>query len=623
MDPVEAVEEILGSLSEPPPPGDLETEPPVMRVYVEDAGHAPPGAVTYREGPFYYYEESLAPDSIGDIYEPEAFVDVSVFEKADGGKWMPYRGPEGGEGWQNAETGEVRYQAEPPGEPMGPNELLDALAEAGEAPPGDELVALLDRAAEAAGVEPEETPEMPDQEAIEQLAELAEEYNADNVDLVVAAGDAIDREYPGLDPDEWSRVHEQVMLEIERPDPAPTEGDVVSVLDPDHGRVEGVVTYFERRDWGAYVDIDTGAGVVELELDNDQLERAHVLEEGAPVYAWTGEKHPDPVEVEPSDVAEALFSMGYDSEVENHFWARLRGVPENVEGEEAVERALRGALLEADEWEDDYRAVMKSAGREKRFADNSAPERLDPSRAEEVVDIMEVTDGSSTADSMDVAKMPDGSRVFVTHVSTDTPRGAFHERTSSARDAEVAVAASKALRAMGVDTPDHHYEHNRFLAVEDTGGYTANKARRFYEMEGDPDEDTYNPDYQQAVDALAAQILIGNRDPHPGNFSVVEEEAYSARDMGEVKRHRLVPFDLDLSGHNTTGWDEHNNPMRKAGRTLKKVTGDRASPAALAEEVEAAAQALADRIDLGDVLEAIPDREMREVVRRNVEARRT
>lgn len=32
------------------------------------------------------------------------------------GPWEPYEGPEGGEGWRNIETGEVRYQKEPPGE---------------------------------------------------------------------------------------------------------------------------------------------------------------------------------------------------------------------------------------------------------------------------------------------------------------------------------------------------------------------------------------------------------------------------------------------------------------------------------------------------------------------------
>lgn len=35
---------------------------------------------------------------------------------AKNGKWVPYQGPYGGEGWQNLETGEVVYEDDPPGE---------------------------------------------------------------------------------------------------------------------------------------------------------------------------------------------------------------------------------------------------------------------------------------------------------------------------------------------------------------------------------------------------------------------------------------------------------------------------------------------------------------------------
>lgn len=35
--------------------------------------------------------------------------------KQDSGTWVPYLGPDGGEGWQNTDTGEVVYQDEPPG----------------------------------------------------------------------------------------------------------------------------------------------------------------------------------------------------------------------------------------------------------------------------------------------------------------------------------------------------------------------------------------------------------------------------------------------------------------------------------------------------------------------------
>lgn len=59
-------------------------------------------------------------------------------EKA--GQWVPYEGPEGGSGWRNVATDEVRYQKDPPGGLVSPDEvpdeLYDALAEQHGVEPG-------------------------------------------------------------------------------------------------------------------------------------------------------------------------------------------------------------------------------------------------------------------------------------------------------------------------------------------------------------------------------------------------------------------------------------------------------------------------------------------------------
>lgn len=616
---VDAVVDALESVGPEQGPGELFADEPTVRVFVEDPEHVPPGHITYRDGPLYYYEEPLVPEEIGSLSVPPVDpFDINIYEKADGGEWIPYRGPQGGEGWQNANTGEVRYQQEPPGEPMHPNDVVDFLEEQGIDVTPDELVDALERAGEAVGVETPETFEMPDRERVERMAELAEEYNADNVDLAEAVNDAIEQEMGRLDPDEWAEVHNLVMREAERPGGEPTEGDVVraKVSDADGVRVVEGEVVLNDGDW-LVVEDHNGR---ERTFDLDEVE-TEILEEGEPLEAFTGERHPEPVEPDAGDVAQALNDI-YGDDVESAFWAHRRLASSGAN----MEDILRDTFHDIDVGTDrDVEQTMKVAERPARFADNSAPEHLDPARAEEVVDILEVTDGSSTADAMDVARMPDGSEVYITHLDPSTPAGSFHQRTASPRDAEIQVASTEALRAMGLEAPDAHYEHNRFLAVEDAGGYSASKARRFYEMSGDLDEDTYNPNYQQVADTLAAQALIGNRDPHPGNFAVVERTRETDPSMlgGEVTEHILVPFDLDLAGHDTTNWDEHNNPMRKAGRTLKKVMGDSAPARVLAEEVEAAAQALADEIDLEAVLEATPDREMRETIRKNVEARRT
>lgn len=56
--------------------------------------------------------ETLA-KTVQEKQETDTGVSVEDFDKQDG-EWIPYEGPLGGQGWQNIETGEVRYQDDPP-----------------------------------------------------------------------------------------------------------------------------------------------------------------------------------------------------------------------------------------------------------------------------------------------------------------------------------------------------------------------------------------------------------------------------------------------------------------------------------------------------------------------------
>ena len=77
----------------------------------------------------YYYE---APDGSavcsqvrGDV-EADHYCDLwEPLDAADEKAWVPYVGPDGGEGWQDAETGDVRYTDEPPGDALDPDDLDD------------------------------------------------------------------------------------------------------------------------------------------------------------------------------------------------------------------------------------------------------------------------------------------------------------------------------------------------------------------------------------------------------------------------------------------------------------------------------------------------------------------
>lgn len=610
MDPVEAVAGLLESLSAAtasPAPGDLHADEPTIRVFVEDREDVPPGHVAYRSGPLYYYEEPLVPEEMESMTPPADPFDITIYEKADGdpGSWVPYEGPRGGEGWRNTATGEIVYQEEPPGETPDVRELVEIMEQAGVGDAGE----------------------------VEDLLGRIDEARA---------------QYEGLDTEEMFELADYV----------PNEGDVVRVAAPDGMLVEGEVVLND----GDWLVVDDGRGELEFELEDVDVE---LVEEREPVHAWSGEKHPDPVEVDAGDVAEALEVMGVEDDTA--WWSAWRGRPTGNSPREVLESAANEipGIRRMD-----VNHAIRIASREKRFADNNAPEHLDPTRAEKMLELHESGSQSGiTAEAMDVAVMGDGSRVYLTHVDTGQRAGAAHQPVSGARDAEVAVSAASALEAMGVEVPDHHYEHNRFLAVEGTGGWLANRNRYRHS----------NVDPGQAQRAVAAQVLIGNRDPHAGNMSVVldrdepmpeaEVEEGVWVDMGEGHyafvesvdreaggeervwyeteagrngntpkselegkvldvRHKLVPFDLDLSGKDATGWmdDVHAHSgagdvvLRKAAKTYKAAVGDDAPVDVVAEEIAHAATDLADSLDADEVVEVIPDREMRETVRKNIEA---
>jgi len=54
-------------------------------------------------------------EAIDEAFDRALSEKLGVSEKAE---WVPYEGPQGGQGWQNTETGDVTYDEEPPGEAL-------------------------------------------------------------------------------------------------------------------------------------------------------------------------------------------------------------------------------------------------------------------------------------------------------------------------------------------------------------------------------------------------------------------------------------------------------------------------------------------------------------------------
>lgn len=106
------------------------------------------GALTFSgmyeqdDGTVYYFSDTLAPEDTGyrlvlsrqlpspyripsdqeqalpepEYIQPPDFTDDEADVAKDSGPWQPYEGPQGGHGWQNTQTDEVRYQEDPPDE---------------------------------------------------------------------------------------------------------------------------------------------------------------------------------------------------------------------------------------------------------------------------------------------------------------------------------------------------------------------------------------------------------------------------------------------------------------------------------------------------------------------------
>lgn len=74
-----------------------------------------------------YTDEPPGPVVKGFEEQADGWMDGDPLEKA----WIPYQGPFGGEGWQNVETGEVRYVDEPPGPVQVGDEVIEEPREDG------------------------------------------------------------------------------------------------------------------------------------------------------------------------------------------------------------------------------------------------------------------------------------------------------------------------------------------------------------------------------------------------------------------------------------------------------------------------------------------------------------
>jgi len=150
---------------------------------VGPGGEALSGAGALEDAGVFGWVDRVGVDRLTEVIDGPYLV---ATEKTDGGggadtkSWVPYRGPQGGEGWQNADTGEVVYDDEPPGEIIGADEFVEAAVGAGADP--DEVRRVAEQELGAEG---------PDADEMERrVSELVEQ--ADTASLSRGAEETLD-----------------------------------------------------------------------------------------------------------------------------------------------------------------------------------------------------------------------------------------------------------------------------------------------------------------------------------------------------------------------------------------------------------------------------------------------
>lgn len=498
--------------------------------------------------------------------------------------WVPYEGPYGGEGWQDLDTGEVRYQTDPPGnvddefeedfwDDGDPHSDLDW-----KQPPDDPSTISPGQAVQI---------EMhaPDGASLTQEGQVESVGYDDNGLLEITVTH---------DNGRFTHQPDNPLSEITATKPA------VEVAAPGWANIEdikgglrevdlyGVVSEAMIRDgdlsWNSKDDVLTAANKVITDSEIEGVNRAIVehandqfsAEFETPFGATGPDIHTllEDTFGRYSDIVsdledQVLFDSNVDEENPESWirateeWITENGNPDYVE---MVEDALT-----------DYSPPNP-------FEDVNAdlPDGMDPSNADTVATLSDAgTDGGISEDSMFIAEYDDGSRAFVTN--TNMSRANEHEIGAEGRtDSQRALIGYETLQAAGWDVPHHERVDGEFWVVEEAPGVSAK------EWDGDPDQIDRDEFYRLG----ACAFLTGNWDFHGGNVFVTDD--------GD-----LVPVDLDLSGYamNEFRWRKTSwGRLERLGDSLGILSsGDRADVSELEEKVKEKTEELvndgtADRI---------------------------
>lgn len=453
-------------------------------------------------------------------------------------EWIPYQGPDGGEGWQRVGDDEVRYQQNPPGETaegVEENYWTDKYG-------ADALSEFLD--------------ERLDEEEMREIGNRVEEAaESMNSDMDTEAGYI------------WGRLQHREEKFNQKLDDAP-EGAISDLVDSIFGRRE---EEFSRReemdeleslieengDMGTRDKLNISEAVREVQEDTDLTEEelrqdllgmvedadmpAEYVLDNAGLNAWKDSKRAewrsenlngeDAIELpEGFDESDVTTSDIYDA-ISATSVAPFQLPLNDYDPIPAVAQAMEDQFGDdPNKMYDEIEAFNNSlSGVLKPFSntDIQAPDYLNPQNAEEVGKLEEYTDKTGrSASSMFVAKgVPDENGEERDLYITNTNRNREDAYAQDDADAARQILGSYGFQAAGFDSPDSYHEYGEFWVVEGADGDTADE----FHVENDLD----NP-IEQFAELGATAAVIGAWDIHEGNVFINDGE--------------FVPVDMDLAG---------------------------------------------------------------------------
>lgn len=557
---------------------------------------------------------------------------VKSFAKDDGeGVWTYYYGPNGGEGWMNMETGEIRYQKERPGEAP-----EDAMVE------GDWL-------ADGWGDPPEDITELSEGQHVEFYDEDSGEYYEGDIEILDDEGEyaRIDgKEENGIigpsGPDELTAVEEHEGAEETGDVPedwesVPHDSDFLESLEPgdpiiyeDHGgtQYESQIDYIDQGDAiGTEEDHLVFPDKMDAWVPEDAVEQPE--EEGAEPSEETSES------TEPTDLLdEAGVDIGDQFEYEgmqmevvgttsmmadgdpSHIEAapvegevtqplslHPNSIPEDAgggepEGSEEVAEDAVGEAVETGEMDEDVQDEFVSDEQESDWTEWSSEydmDEYDPSDVEEWGNLGDFGFPSGvTAHNMEVGALPEWEEGDNRGLVFKTQYGPDGEKTDLGHRQMVTYTVGDAL---GGQMPQHvgHPEEDGYVAAEGVEGEDIGAAPNEY-LEKVEEDDWY--------DQAATQIILGNNDAHSQNVKVTPDGDLVFHDID----HSAGDITSDFVGnkpHYDDAIDRVLGELARSGEHVVDDTKEEMKQKMLERAQEKAQELTEDGAVVGEAKEAI------------------